>query len=85
MFRIPLLPVTNTVAFTYEIWHKRRADMFIFEDFYLFTKKIKRLPLFSPDRTLMDKYVPADDLQGERKGGKVKRWHAHIWRQKSNF
>lgn len=48
MFRIPLLPVTNTVAFTYEIWHKRRADMFIFEDFYLFTKKIKRDSHCSP-------------------------------------
>lgn len=39
--------------------------MFIFEE-TLFTKKIKRFPFFHIDSTLVDKYVPADDLQGEQ-------------------
>lgn len=43
--------------------------MFIFEE-TLFTKTIKRFPLFCRDRTLMDKYVPADDLQREQE----KKW-----------
>lgn len=41
------------------------TDMFIFEE-TLFTKTINRLPFFYRDRTLMDKYVPADDLQREQ-------------------
>lgn len=43
---------------------RNKKNVFIFEE-ALFTKKIKRFPVFCTGRTLMDKYVPADDLQGE--------------------
>lgn len=52
------------------------VDMCIFEE-TLFTNTIIRFPFFWLDRTLIDKYVPADNLQGEqekqqdRKSGKL--------------
>lgn len=42
-----------------------KRDRFIFEE-TLFTNTIKRFPFFYRDMTLMDKHVPADDLQGEQ-------------------
>ncbi len=47
-------------------WHcTKKSRCFIFEE-TLFTKKIKRFPFFCMDRTLMDKYLPAEDLQREQ-------------------
>ncbi len=50
---------------------QKRAGTFIFEE-TLFTKKIKRFPFFCVDKTLMDKYLPADDLRGETENEEIR-------------
>lgn len=49
----------------------RKRQTIIFEEI-LFTKTIKRFPFARLDKTPMDKYVPADDLQGQKDGAKSK-------------